>query len=83
MGIDTRGMNYRIVVAGTLGKGAEDWFGDAIIHSLNDQTVLDVSVPDQSALHGILRRIHDLHLQLVSVTPFDLDLPSIDADTSS
>lgn len=33
-----------------------------------DMTLLSGSLPDQSALHGILERIRDLNLTLISVT---------------
>ena len=34
-------------------------------------TVVTVSVPDQSALHGLLDRIRDLNLKLISVQRLD------------
>ena len=33
-----------------------------------DMTLLSGSLPDQSALHGLLERIRDLNLTLISVT---------------
>jgi hypothetical protein len=33
-----------------------------------DETLLSGSLPDQGALHGLLERIRDLNLTLISVT---------------
>ena len=68
---DARALRYRIVLEEAVGIASRDWFEEVEVSSVNGQTVLDVRVADQSALHGILRRIHDLHLKLVSVERFD------------
>jgi hypothetical protein len=39
-------------------------------------TVLEGPVADQSALHGVLNKLRDLGLPLISVTPFDQDSPA-------
>lgn len=62
---------YRIVLEGKLGDGARSWFEDADITATGSRTELVVVATDQAALHGVLRRIHDLHLKLVSVTRID------------
>ncbi len=62
---------YRIVIEGLLDERFRSWFEDARLHTDGDRTLLDVTVTDQSALHGILRRVHDLHLRLVSVERLD------------
>ena len=49
------------------------WFGDLAITPLQPgQTQLSGAVSDHSALHGILERIRDLNLQLVSVQVLEL-----------
>jgi hypothetical protein len=40
---------------------------------LPDRTRLEVAVTDQASLHGILRRIHDLHLTVLQLERADLD----------
>ncbi len=65
--------NYRITIKGHLDLNWDDWFDDMTIsYDEHDNTVLTGPVIDQPALHGILDRIRDLNLTLLSVTQFDL-----------
>ena len=61
-------IRYRLVVAGELAPEWAEWFGAAQVTTSDGQTVLELAVPDQAALLGLLRRVHDLHLRLVSLT---------------
>ena len=58
---------YRIHVKGRLDLKWMDWFGDFEITYNNGDTLLQGTVPDQAALHGILSKINDLGLLLLSV----------------
>jgi hypothetical protein len=61
---------YQIRVRGIIGQSWSDWFGGMQIEPQADgQTRLTGVVTDQAALHGILDRLRDLNLPLVSVTP--------------
>ncbi|MCA9910401.1 MAG: hypothetical protein KC519_17205 [Anaerolineae bacterium] len=67
--------HYEIKIRGHLDPGWSDWFaGLTITHIESNQTLLSGSLPDQSALHGLLERIRDLNLTLISLTCGD---PSI------
>jgi len=56
-----------------------EWFaGLKIAHLDGDETLLSGSLPDQGALHGLLERIRDLNITLISVTC--RNLPVQDAD---
>lgn len=59
---------YEIVVKGHLESRWSDWFDGLTITPLeSDDTLLVGLVADQPALHGLLAKIRDLGLPLVSV----------------
>lgn len=59
---------YEIKIKGYLDPGWSEWFaGLALTHLEGNVTLLSGSLPDQSALHGLLERIRDLNLTLLSV----------------
>ena len=61
---------YEIRVKGHLADRWAAWFdGMTLTRRPDGTTVLDGPVADQSALHGLLRKVSDLGLPLVSVTP--------------
>ena len=60
-------MHYRIKVEGCLDKKWADWFEGMAVRYEGDVTVLEGPVVDQAALHGLLARVRDLNLILISV----------------
>jgi hypothetical protein len=60
-------MVYQIRIEGHLGPKWTAWFGDASI-TLEEggETILTGPVVDQAALHGLLRKIRDLGMPLIS-----------------
>jgi len=60
---------YQIVVKGHLDSEWSDWFDGLTITLVdNGETILSGPVVDQTALHGVLIKIRDLGLPLLSLT---------------
>ena len=65
-------MVYQIRIKGHLGHQWTDWFeGLTITLEDNGDTLLTGPVIDQAALHGLLKKVRDLGLPLVSVCPLE------------
>jgi hypothetical protein len=63
---------YHFRIAGQLDPSWEDWFDGITITPLPDGTTLLVgALMDQAAVHGVLNKIRDLGLTLVSVQQQD------------
>ncbi len=59
---------YEIRVEGLITDRLSDWFdGLAIRNEPDGETVLSGQISDQSALFGVLNKVHALHLILISV----------------
>jgi len=59
--------DYRIKLKGRLNHRWSDWFEQMAISTEGDKTILTGPIADQAALHGLLIRIRDLNLTLLSV----------------
>jgi hypothetical protein len=70
-----RPAGYEIRVEGILDQRWTDWFEGLKIASDDSQTVISGPVTDQAALRGLLDRVCDLGLVLVSVRRLDPGLP--------
>jgi len=68
---------YRIRLKEQLDQRWSAWLGGlTVIHEANGGTVLTGEVVDQAALYGLLSKVRDLHLTLISVSPLEADSPS-------
>jgi hypothetical protein len=68
---------YQIRIKGHLGSQWTDWFGGMTITlEDNGDTLLTGPVVDQSALHGLLKKVRDLGMPLVSVSPVEPGPPT-------
>jgi hypothetical protein len=61
-----------IRVKGQIDEHWSDWFDDLTITHVDDETVLNGTVADEAALYGLLAKLRDLGLPLVSVQPAEV-----------
>ena len=67
---------YEIRLKGCLDARWAAWFdGMTLTHEGDGATRLRGPVADQAALHGLLQRVRDLGLPLLSVSPLDPEQP--------
>ena len=67
---------YQVRVKGTFDERWSEWFdGFTIIPQADHETLLTGSVTDQIALHGLLSKIRDLGLPLLSVVRIETAPP--------
>lgn len=70
MGLNSR---YEIRVKGILDGRWAAWFEDLQVSSDGEESVISSTVADQAALHGLLAKVRDLGLFLISVRHLDPD----------
>lgn len=69
---------YEIRIKGHLDDRWADWFGGLNIRlEENGNTLLYGPVVDQSALYGLLKKVRDLGMALVSVNPANSDKTNV------
>jgi hypothetical protein len=62
---------YEIRIMGQLEPRWEEWFdGLTITLELNGNSLLSGFLPDQAALHGVLKKIRNIGLTLISVNSY-------------
>lgn len=60
-----------IMIKGQIPEIWSDWFEDLEIKSDGENSILSGEVKDHSAVHGIIERIRDLNIDLISVNLSD------------
>ena len=69
---------YQIVVKGHLSSDWSEWFdGLAIVQTSTGETILSGPLADQAALHGVLIKVRDLGLPLLSLTRIEAERPDV------
>ena len=59
---------YEIRIQGHLASCWSEWLGcPNFSHTTKGETILSCRVPDQAALHGLLAKIRDMNLKILSV----------------
>ena len=69
---------YQIRVKGVLDPCWAGWFEGLTITEQEDETIITGPVSDQAALHGLLSKIRDLGLPLVSINRLVADEGSLE-----
>jgi hypothetical protein len=64
-------VRYEIRVKGILDQRWTGWFEDLQVSTDGEETVLSGPLADQAALHGLLGKVRDLGLFLISVRHLD------------
>jgi hypothetical protein len=75
---DPPGRTYELVVRGELGDHFGVLFDGMGVERREGSTVLTGPVRDQAQLHGVIERIQELGLELVSVNRLDAPRPPED-----
>ena len=65
--------HYEIRIEGALGERWTSWFEGLQVRSEGNQTSISGPLTDQPALHGVLVKVRDLGLCLISVRRLDPD----------
>ena len=69
---------YEIRLKGHLAPRWAAWFdGLSLAHRSDGTTIIHGFVADQAALHGVLQKVRDIGLPLVSVTQIEADPPDV------
>jgi hypothetical protein len=67
---ENAGSHYEFEIEGHLDARWQEWFeGLTVIHTEDGHTILWGPIRDQAALHGVLKKINNLGLTLISVNP--------------
>jgi len=70
---NVEGTLYVFRIQETISPQVLDWFEKTMIVTTDQgETILACSIVDQSALHGVLSKIRDLNLTLLSLSKIDL-----------
>jgi hypothetical protein len=74
---------YEIRVAGHLAPRWSTWFdGLSVVTEAEGTTVIRGPVVDQAALHGLLQKLRDVGIPLISLTPIPSNAPEPPAHPS-
>ncbi len=60
-------LSVEIRIKGHIAPHWSDWFAGLTVTQTDDETILTGEVLDQAALYGLLARVRDLGLSLLSV----------------
>ena len=65
-------LDVEIRIKGHIAPHWSDWFAGLTVTQTDDETILTGEVDDQAALFGLLARVRDLGLSLLSVNSVEI-----------
>jgi hypothetical protein len=66
--------NYEIRIKGRIDEHWSTWFANLTVqYTEKDETILSGTIADQATLYGVLNRLRDLGLPLLSVMQVEAD----------
>ena len=75
---------YQVRTKGRISDRWSDWFeGMDLVHDIDGTTVICCPSIDQAALHGLLTKVRDLGLELISVNPIGAPCAAADGKRST
>lgn len=70
---DTNQSLYMIRIKEKISPQVLDWFEKAmVVTTEQNETIMACTIIDQAALHGVLSKIRDLNLTLISISKVEL-----------
>lgn len=70
---DTRTDRYEIRIQGILDPTRSEWLGCSHVTYTTAETILTCDIPDQTALHGLLAKLRDMNLKILSVNRIEFE----------
>ena len=65
-------MIYQIRIKGHLSYQWASWFNDLVVtREINGDTLITGPLADQAALHGLIKKVFNLGISLISVNPVE------------
>jgi len=72
---------YLIRIKEKISQQVLDWFEKAMVVTTDqNETIMACTIIDQAALHGVLSKIRDLNLTLISISKVELPENLIDSN---
>ena len=62
---------YKVHIQGILDSVWTEWFDCLQISHTSSESILTFIIQDQSALHGLLAKIRDMNLKIISINKVD------------
>ncbi len=79
---DIRSDRYEVRIQGILDPVWSEWLGCLYVTHTTTETILSFDIQDQTALHGLLMKLRDMNLKILSVIRIGPE-PMVDKDQNN